>query len=125
MRSSLVLALIAVSTMAAAGAAHADPANDGSVTITLFDCTGPAGTPSSFDTAKIPTQGAALHVVNGTGNFVVKSAFDVTTGSLRFTTPGMDRNDHTLVTCSFIAPPTSPVAGHTIRVEGQMTPVSG
>jgi len=111
--------------MATAGAAYADPDNDGSVTITLFDCSGPAGTPSSFDVAKIPTQGAALHLVNGTGNFVVKSAFDVTTGSLRFATPGMERNDHELITCSFIAPAASPVAGHTIRVSGQMTPVSG
>ena len=121
MRWSLLLALIAVSTMATAGAAHADPVNDGSVTITLFDCTGPAGTPSSFDITKIPNPGAALHLVNGTGTLVLYSATDETTGEVRFTTPGMEHNDLALVTCRFV----SPLDGHTYRVSGQITPASG
>jgi hypothetical protein len=118
-------ALIAVSTMATAGAAHADPVNDRSVTITLSDCVGPAGTPSSFDIAKIPNPGAALHLVNGTGTFVLMNATDETTGLLVFTTPGFEHNDLALVTCSFVAPITVPLAGHTIVVSGQMTPASG
>ena len=122
MRWSLLLALIAVSTMATAGAAHADPVSDESVTITLFDCTGPAGTPSSFDITKIPNPGAALHLVNGTGTFVLYSGTDETTGLLVFTTPGMERNNpERLVTCRFV----SPLNGHTYRVSGQITPASG
>lgn len=122
MRWSLLLALIAVSTMATAGAAHADPVNDESVTITMLDCTGPAGTPSSFDIAKIPNPGAALHLVNGTGTFVLYRGFDETTGLLVFTTPGMERNNPArLVTCRFV----SPLNGHTYRVSGQITPANG
>ena len=122
MRWSLLLALIAVSTMATAGAAHADPVNDESVTITLFDCTGPAGTPSSFDITKIPNPAAALHLVNGTGTFVLYSGTDETTGLLVFTTPGMERNNpERLVTCRFV----SPLNGHTYRVSGQITSASG
>ena len=68
MRWSLLLALIAVSTMATAGAAHADPVNDESVTITMLDCTGPAGTPSSFDIAKIPNPGAGSPSREWNGN---------------------------------------------------------
>jgi len=108
--------------MATAGAAHADPVSDESVTITLFDCTGPAGTPSSFDITKIPNPGAALHLVNGTGTFVLYSGTDETTGLLVFTTPGMERNNpERLVTCRFV----SPLNGHTYRVSGQITPASG
>ena len=122
MRWSLLLALIAVSAMATAGAAHADPVNDESVTITLSDCIGPAGTPSSFDITKIPNPAAALHLVNGTGTFVLYSGTDETTGLLVFTTPGMERNNPArLVTCRFV----SPLNGHTYRVSGQITPASG
>jgi hypothetical protein len=122
MRWLLSLALIAVSTMATAGAAHAAPVNDETVTITLYDCTGPAGTPSSFDITKIPNAGAALHLVNGTGTFVLYSGTDETTGLLVFTTPGMERNNpERLVTCRFV----SPLNGHTYRVSGQITPASG
>ena len=122
MRWSLVFALIAVTTIATAGAAQADPVNDESVTITLFDCTGPAGTPSSFDITKIPNPAAALHLVNGTGTFVLYSGTDETTGLLVFTTPGMERNNpERLVTCRFV----SPLNGHTYRVSGQITPASG
>ena len=122
MRWSLVLALIAVSAMATAGASHADPVNDESVTIALFDCTGPAGTPSSFDITKIPGPGAALHLVNGRGTYVLYRGFDETTGLLVFTTPGIERNNpERLVTCRFV----SPLNGHTYRVSGQITPASG
>ena len=122
MRWLLSLALIAVSTMATAGAAYAAPVNDETVTITLYDCTGPAGTPSSFDITKIPNPGAALHLVNGTGTFVLYSGTDETTGLLVFTTPGMERNNpEWLVTCRFV----SPLNGHTYRVSGQITPASG
>jgi hypothetical protein len=108
--------------MATAGAAHADPVNVESVTISLFDCIGPAGTPSGFDIAKIPNPGAALHLVDGTGTLVLYSATDETTGLLAFTTPGMERNNAArLVTCRFV----SPLNGHTFRVSGQITPASG
>ena len=100
----------------------ADPVKDESVTITLFDCIGPAGTPSSFDVAKIPTPGAALHLVNGTETFVLYSAIDETTGLLVFTTPGMERNNaERLVTCRFV----SLLNGHAFRVPGQIPPASG
>lgn len=122
MRRSLVLALIAVSAMATAGAANADPLNDGSVTFTLYDCVGPAGTPSSFDITKIPGPGAALHLVNGTGTLVLYRGYDETTDVLVFTTPGMERNNpERLVTCRFV----SPLNGHIYRVSGQITPARG
>jgi hypothetical protein len=53
--------------------------------------------------------------------FVLYSATDVTTGEVRFTTPGMERNDFALVTCTFV----SPTNGHTFRASGQITPASG
>jgi hypothetical protein len=108
--------------MATAGAAYAAPVNDETVTITLYDCTGPAGTPSSFDITEIPNPGAALHLVNRTGTFVLYRGTDETTGLLVFTTPGMERNNpERLVTCRFV----SPLNGHTYRVSGQITPASG
>ena len=101
---------------------HGDPVKDGSVTITLYDCTGPAGTPSGFDITKIPNPGAALHLVNGTGTFVLYRATDETAGLLVFTTPGIELNNaEWLVTCRFV----SPLNGHTYRVSGQITPASG
>ena len=99
-----------MSTIATAGAAHADPVNDGS------------GTPSSFDVTKIPNPGAALHLVSGTGTFVLYGATDETTGLLVFTTPGIELNNAAwLVTCKVI----SPLNGHTYRASGQVTPASG
>ena len=40
------------------GAASAEPNADFAVTVTLYDCSGPAGTPASFQTEKIPVGGA-------------------------------------------------------------------
>ena len=124
MRLRLVIGLVVASVVAlgAVGSAQADPLNDGSATITLFGCIGPAGTPSSFDITKIPNPGAALHLVNGTGTLVLYRATDETTGLLVFTTPGMERNNpERLVTCRFV----SPLNGHTYTVSGQITPASG
>ena len=79
----------------------------------FFDCTGPAGTPTSFD-AESQHRGAAWHLTDRRQIFVGLIGFDETTNTLEILTPGFERNARPTVTCRSVRPD----SGHVIRVTG-------
>ncbi len=109
----------ALALHALGGVALADPATPATLTYHLTDCTGPAGTPLSFDALKQPGGAAALHLIDGGGTFVAMAAIDVATGTTLFSTPGFERNVVPTVTCSVVHPVTNTVQ----LVTGIITPV--
>ena len=121
-------ALACISAIAATtvAVAHADPSNSVTVTWTFTNCTGPAGTPTTFDTLRVEFTTPSDLIV-GPGLFFVTSGtalynpFMVTnldTGGSG-TTPGFDHNNLLLVTCNT----TSPVTGTHYLFTGFLTPV--
>jgi hypothetical protein len=87
--------------MAAAAAAQGGASTE---TWNLYDCSGPAGTPSSFSATRTSASvGDALHVEGG-GTFVVKYAYNEDLGVYNVPTisPGKVRNAD--VQCSAIGP---------------------
>ena len=111
--------VLAIGVSAAVGVARADPSSPKTLVYHFTSCTGPAGTPSSFDAVKSPSNGASLHLTNGTGTFVIEEAFDVTTNTLQFTTPGFDHNNVATTTCTLLS---HPVTGDHLTVTGVITP---
>lgn len=122
-------ALACVSAVAATtvAVAHADPANFGTTTWTFTDCTGPAGTPTTFDAVRqeFTTPGddivgmpALFLLTDGTALF---NPFMVTILDTGFsgTNPGFVQNGLLLVTCNT----TSPVTGTRFIFTGFLTPV--
>ncbi len=76
------------------------------LTFHFTDCSGPAGTPTTFDAVKQPGGAAALHLVQGRAIFVAVEAIDVASGDVLFTTPGFGHNGVPTVTCRLIHPVT-------------------
>jgi hypothetical protein len=76
------------------------------LTYHFTDCSGPAGSPTTFDGVKQPGGAAALHLVDGSGIFIAVQAIDVETGATLFTTPGFEHNNLPTVTCQLIHPVT-------------------
>ena len=105
-RSNIAL-LAALAALLPAAAAYADPPPPSTLTFGFVACTGPAGTPETFDAVKQPGGAAALRLVPGSGVFVVIEAIDVATGDVLFTTPGFAHNGLTTVTCSVTHPTTA------------------
>ena len=110
--ASLFVAL-AVPATALAGPGGPDGAN---FQAHFFDCTGPAGTPTSFD-AESQHLGAAWHLTDSPQIFVGLIGFNETTNTLEVVTPGFERNAVQAVTCRAVRPST----GHVIRVTGVLT----
>jgi hypothetical protein len=115
---------IAVTTVAAA---HADPSNFGTVIWTFTNCTGPAGTPTTFDTVRqefttpsdlIVGMPAIFLLTSGTAMFNPFMATNLDTGASG-TNPGFVQNNLLLVTCNT----TSPVTGTHYLFTGFLTPV--
>lgn len=98
----LVLTLL----FASAGVAAADPSTPATITYHFTDCTGPVGTPTTFDAVKQPGGAAALHVVDGQGIFIAVQATDVETGTILFSTPGFEHNRLPTVACLLVHPVT-------------------
>ena len=96
------------------GTANAEPNADFAVTVTLYDCSGPAGTPSSYQTEKLPVGGAMTHVVGSTDIFKRTSVTDLTAGWT--VTWGPYGDIKPLITCSAVAP-----NGHLLLVTGFFT----
>ena len=113
----VVIALGAAGALPATGA-WAAPATPRTLTYLFTGCTGPAGTPVTFQAVKQPGGAASLHLTDG-GNFVVVAATDVATGDLLFATPGFEHNDLPTVTCSVI----NPRNGREQLVTGLIVPV--
>ena len=82
----------------------------------FFDCTGPAGTPTSFD-AELQVRGAAWHLTDSRQIFNVLIGFDETANTLVIVTPGFLRNAVPAVTCRSVRAD----SGHVFRVTGVLT----
>lgn len=117
-RSCVALLALVGGGAASPAAASADPSTPRTLTYELTDCSGPAGTPTSFDAVKQPSQGAALHLTEGRGVFIAVRAVDVETGELLFATPGFERNGLATITCSLV----NPRSGRTQLVTGRIAP---
>ena len=114
----LVIGLVAfVVPLCAVGSAQGDPLNGNTLIITLYNCTGPAGTPSTFQGTKTLSGANSLHLLDGTGNFVRRSYLDTVTGLSITWGPG-DATKPT-VTCNTVSAET----GHVAVVTGYFTPV--
>ena len=82
----------------------------------FFDCTGPAGTPTSFD-AELQHPGGAWHLTDSRQIFVGLIGFNETTNTLVVLTPGFERNAVPAVTCRSVRPD----SGHLFRITGVLT----
>ena len=120
MSRKLALCIAAASLLAAlavAAPAQAEPGGPDGANhqAHFFDCTGPAGTPSSFD-AESQHLGAAWHLTESRQIFVGLIGFDETTNTLVILTPGFEGNAVPAVTCRSVG-----VNGHLFRVTGVLT----
>lgn len=125
-----VAALACVSAVAAATAvmASADPSNSNTTTWEFTNCTGPAGTPTSFTATRerfiIPTganvgQPPLFHVTGSSALFQVFTGVNLTTGvPFTYNGQGFDRNGLLTVTCNT----TSPLTGFQFLFTGFLTP---
>jgi hypothetical protein len=113
----LVAAIVAVLNLAVAGTARAEPGGpDGAnLQLHLFDCTGPAGTPTSFD-VEFQVQGTAWHLTDSRQIFEPMIGFDETANTPVVVTYGFNVNAVPAVTCRFVG-----VNGHVFRVTGVLT----
>ena len=82
----------------------------------FFDCTGPSGTPASFD-AELQVLGGAWHLTDSRQIFNVMIGFDETANILVVTTHGFDVNAVQAVTCRSVRATT----GHVFRLTGVLT----
>jgi hypothetical protein len=116
---AVVASVVGVAGALPATGAWAAPSTPSTLTYEFSGCTGPAGTPVAFDAVKQPGEAAALHLTDGSGNFIAMAATDVATGDLLFATPGFQHNDLPTVTCSVI----NPRNGRLQLVTGLIVPV--
>jgi hypothetical protein len=121
-KPALVWAISLLVAVGLAAAAQAEPGGPGGANnhAHFYDCTGPAGTPPSFD-AESQHLGAAWHLTDSPRIFVGLIGFDETTNTLEILTPGFTRNAVEAVTCRAVRP----ANGHVIRITGVLTPASG
>ena len=122
----VVLACVSAIAATTVAVAQADPSNFGTVTWTFTNCTGPAGTPTTFDAVRqefttpngdIEGMPALFLLTSGTELFV-PNMVTLDTGASG-TTPGFNHNNLLLVTCET----TSPVTGTHYLFSGFLTPV--
>lgn len=113
------LGLVLTALFASAGLASADPSTPATLTYHFTDCSGPAGTPVTFDAVKQPGGAAALHVVHGRGIFIAVQATDVESGTILFSTPGFEHNRLPTVACLLVHPVTQMLQS----VVGMLAPV--
>ena len=85
----------------------------------FFDCTGPAGTPTSFD-VEFQVNGAAWHLTDSRQMFIRLIGFDETANTQVVMTPGFERNAVPAVTCRSVRVD----SGHVFRVTGVLTPAT-
>jgi hypothetical protein len=101
----VALACAAATAVGAVGVGRADPSNSGTLTYHFFNCTGPAGTPGSFDAVR-QSGGDSFLLTSGTGVFAARSYYDNTTGQQELTPglPGLSQTGLAPVTCNEIGP---------------------
>ena len=110
--------LLVAMTLAAAAQAEPGGPDGANFQAHFFDCTGPVGTPTSFD-AESQHLGAAWHLTDSRQIFVGLIGFDETTNTLVVLTPGFLRNAVPAVTCRTVGQ-----NGHVFRVTGILTPAA-
>jgi hypothetical protein len=122
-----VLACVAAIAVTTVAAAQADPSNFGTTTWTFTNCTGPAGTPTTFDAVRqefttpndqIVGMPAIFLSTDGTALFNPFMVTNLDTGASG-TNTGFTHNNLLLVTCNT----TSPVTGTHYLFTGFLTPV--
>ena len=113
LRSVVVVGCLAIAG-GLTGTANADPTNDDALTLNFFNCSGPAGTPTSFQITKMATPGVDVHVVGSTDIFKRTSFTDLVTGQTFTWGPYSDVKP--LVTCNVVAP-----SGHLVLATGFFT----
>ena len=101
------------------GLAGAAPSTPATLTYHFTDCTGPAGTPTTFDAVKQPSEAAGLQLTSGGGTYVLMEAIDPATGTVFFTTPGFKKNNLPTITCDL----NHPVTGADAVITGIIAPV--
>ena len=118
----LVMAASLVAALAVGATAQAEPGGPDGANLQLhfFDCTGPAGTPTSFD-AESEHLGAAWHLTDSPQIFVGLIGFNETTNTQEVVTPGFNVNAVPAVTCRSVRVTT----GDVVRVTGVLTPATG
>jgi hypothetical protein len=130
-RSAATFACLATITGSVlGGVANADPSNGNTLTYDFTECVASTGGPvPDFQAVKQLSQAAALHLLDGSGNFVAMKAVvlgDQTVngtfyadGSVLFETPGFSgTNGLPTITCTN----TSPLSGILERVTGYIAP---
>ena len=85
----------------------------------FFDCTGPAGTPTSFD-AELQHPGGAWHLTDSRQIFNAMIGFDETANTPVVVTHGFERNAVPSVTCRSVRV-FGPLAGHVFLLTGVLT----
>jgi hypothetical protein len=85
----------------------------------FFDCTGPAGTPTSFD-AELQVLGTAWHLTDSRQIFEGMVGFDETANTQVVVTYGFNVNAVPAVTCRSVRAD----SGHVFRVTGVLTPAA-
>ena len=112
---AFVMAASLLVAITVAAAAKADPGGPGGANFQahFYDCTGPAGTPTSFD-AVSQHRGAAWHLTDSRLVFNALIGFDETTNTLVVLTPGFELNAVEAVTCRSVRPSN----GHVYRILG-------
>ena len=124
-RCAALLTFVSALGLGSVGIANAEPDNGKTVTYEFTDCT----SGSDFEAVKQLGQAAALHLVNGPGNFVAMKSVvlgDQTVdgtfyadGTVLFETPGFSGpNGLPTITCTN----TSPTSLITSRVTGYIAP---
>jgi hypothetical protein len=112
-----MVACVSALVFAVPGVVASASATSSTLTYHFTDCSGPEGTPATFDAVKQPGGAAALHVVESRAIFVAMEAVDVASGDVLFTTPGFGHNGLATVTCRLVHPVTLTLQ----RVAGLLT----
>jgi hypothetical protein len=115
---AFVVAASLLVAMTVAAAAKAEPGGPDGANFQayFYDCTGPAGTPTSFY-AVSQHRGAAWHLTDSPEIFNALIGFDETTNTLVVVTPGFERNTAPAVTCRSVRPDT----GHVFLLTGVLS----
>ena len=118
---SFIAAATLLAALAVGATAQAEPGGPDGANLQMhfFDCTGPAGTPSSFD-AELQIRGAAWHLTDSRQIFEVMIGFDETANTPVVVTKGFNVNAVPAVTCRAVGG----VDGHVFRVTGVLTPAA-
>src|SRR5262245_1972917 len=116
---SCIAAASLLAALAVGATAQAEPGGPAGANFQahFFDCTGPAGTPSSFD-AESQHRGAAWHLTDSQQIFEAMVGFDETANTYVVVTPGFNVNAVPAVTCRSVRPD----SGHVFRLTGVLTP---